>query len=106
MDISTLSIAQLRDLATRIPKEIEKRQKDEKITVRKELEALAAERGYSLDELISTATKGKKGAGGFTVAVKYRHPTNTTLTWTGRGRQPRWVLDFLSAGGTMDQLAA
>ncbi|MDX9944227.1 MAG: H-NS family nucleoid-associated regulatory protein [Azonexus sp.] len=27
------------------------------------------------------------------------------LVWTGRGRQPKWVAEFLSAGGTIEQLA-
>ena len=26
------------------------------------------------------------------------------LVWTGKGRKPQWVLDFLAQGGTMDEL--
>ena len=35
------------------------------------------------------------------VAIKYRHGDNT---WTGRGRQPLWVVDYLSNGGKIDEL--
>ena len=32
------------------------------------------------------------------VAAKYRHPANQRLTWSGRGRQPRWVTAWVSEG--------
>jgi DNA-binding protein H-NS len=28
------------------------------------------------------------------LSVKYRHPSDPTLTWTGRGRRPRWITDL------------
>jgi DNA-binding protein H-NS len=103
MDIATLSIAELKDLLVEVPKEIKRREKGEKARVRKEIEALAANAGFSLDELLSEAeenTKTRKP-----VAVKYRHPNDASLEWTGRGRQPRWVGDFLASGGSIEQLA-
>lgn len=101
MNLSDLSIAELKDLQNQIPKEIQRRQKDEKAKLLKEIEALAAQRGFDLGELIGTPQK--KPSGG-TVAVKYRHPQNADLAWTGRGRQPRWVAEFLSQGGQIEQL--
>lgn len=38
------------------------------------------------------------------VPIKYRHPTQPGLAWTGRGSQPVWVREFLGAGGTLDQI--
>ena len=35
--------------------------------------------------------------------VRYRHPS-TGQTWTGRGLRPRWVMEALEGGMTMDQL--
>lgn len=35
--------------------------------------------------------------------VRFRHPT-TGETWTGRGLRPRWVMEALEGGMTMDQL--
>jgi len=26
------------------------------------------------------------------------------LVWTGKGRKPQWVIDFLAQGGTLDEL--
>jgi hypothetical protein len=37
--------------------------------------------------------------------VKYRHPQNPDLVWSGRGRQPKWIEHWLSEGGSLDALA-
>ena len=38
------------------------------------------------------------------VKVKYRHPQNAALEWTGRGRQPKWVAEWVAKGGKMEAL--
>lgn len=104
MDLSELSVAELNQLLADIPKEIARREKGEKARIRKELEALAAANGYSLEELlVDTGEKSKRA--GKPVAAKYRHPDEPTLTWSGRGRQPKWVVEFLANGGKIETLA-
>jgi len=49
MDISNLSVSELKSLLEKIPAEINRREKQEKARIRQELEALAAKSGYSLD---------------------------------------------------------
>ena len=44
------------------------------------------------------ALKGRK------VAPKYRNPDNKQETWTGRGRQPRWVVALLKAGKKLEDM--
>lgn len=39
------------------------------------------------------------------VAPKYRHPDDSTLTWTGRGNKPRWVTEWLGGGRTLEEIA-
>ncbi len=34
----------------------------------------------------------------------YRNPWNASQTWSGRGRQPSWVLDALAVGLTLEDL--
>jgi len=101
MDISNISLAELKTLLAQIPKEIERREKEEKIKARKEIEAFAAERGFALSDLLGDAPAKKERT---PVAVKYKHPSDATLAWTGRGRQPKWVVDFLANGGTLEHL--
>jgi DNA-binding protein H-NS len=103
MDLSALSVTELNRLLSDIPKEISRREKVEKARVRKELEALAAAQGYSLEELLGDAGATAKRAGK-PVAAKYRHPDEPSLTWSGRGRQPKWIAEFLAKGGKIESL--
>ena len=50
-----------------------------------------------------TARKGKARATGGKVAPKYRNPANAQETWSGRGRQPRWLAAQTAAGRKLDE---
>lgn len=103
MDISTLSLVQLKELLQQIPAEIKRREKDEKEKLLNELQSLAVARGFSLEQLLkSDVGEGKVKK---TVKAKYRNPLHAEQTWTGRGRKPQWVLDQLAQGKTIESLA-
>ena len=102
MDLSTLTIAQLRDLQQQIPVELKRREAQDKANILNEVRAFAKARGFALEELVGKEAKIKVSTG--KVKVKYRHPENAVLEWTGRGRQPKWVAEWLANGGTMDLL--
>ena len=104
MDISHLSIAQLKELHAKIPAEIIKRQTEDRQKVLEQMAALATSHGFSLEELLSKKG-GSKKASVKKVAAKYRHPSQPDLTWTGRGRKPVWVSDWLASGKTIESLA-
>ncbi|UGA37662.1 H-NS histone family protein [Chromobacterium haemolyticum] len=36
--------------------------------------------------------------------ARYAHPAEPLLTWTGRGRKPVWVQEWLAAGGQLADL--
>lgn len=55
--------------------------------------------GITLKDLGLTG-KGSSQSG-ISVAAKYKHGD---LTWTGRGRQPKFVMDYIAAGGTLEEL--
>lgn len=102
MELSSLSLAELKNLLNLIPTEIKRREKDEKAKTLKALEELATARGFTLEELLGSSKEKKERA---PVAVKYRHPEHAELAWTGRGRKPKWVIEFVSNGGTFEQLS-
>ncbi len=104
MDISTLSLVELQDLLQQIPAEIKKREEQDKQKVLDELKALAESRGFSLDSLVKAKEKGKVKAVR-TVKAKYRNPANPEQTWTGRGRKPQWVAEWIVGGRSIDELA-
>ena len=103
MDISTLTVAQLRDLEQQIPAEIKRREAQEKVNVLNELRAFAKTRGYAIEDLLGKETKVKATTGN-KVKVKYRHPESVELEWTGRGRKPKWVEAWIANGGNIDNL--
>lgn len=103
MDLSTLSISQLRDLQQQIPIELKHRELQDKANLLNEVRAFARARGYSLEDLVSKESK-LKTLSGIKVKVKYRHPEDLALEWTGRGRRPKWVEAWLQSGMNMDAL--
>ena len=104
MDLSTLTVAQLRDLQQQIPAELKRRESQEKINILNEVRAFAKARGYAIEELLGKEAKVKSATSGTKVKVKYRHPQNADLEWTGRGRKPKWVEEWLASGATIDAL--
>ena len=73
--------------------------------VRKKLVALAKAEGYTIAELFggAKAAAGGKAAkasktAGRKVPPKYRNPANAKETWTGRGKQPRWLAEQVKKG--------
>lgn len=103
MDLSTLTVAQLRDLQQLIPAELRRREAQEKDLVLNEVRAFAKARGYAIEDLLTKEVKVKASAVN-KVKVKYRHPENAGLEWTGRGRKPKWVEAWVANGGSLDNL--
>lgn len=103
MDLSSLTLAELRDLQQQIPAELKRRESIEKANVMNELRAFVKARGFDIEDFIGKETKVKVSGGG-KVKVKYRHPVNSELEWTGRGRKPKWVEAWLADGGQIDAL--
>ena len=101
MDLNNLSLSELKKLHSDVKKAINDYEDRKKKEARAELEAKAKEMGFSLAELLGDVPKEKKRR---TVAAKYSHPENSGLTWTGRGRQPKWVVEALASGKTLSDL--
>ena len=103
MELSTLTASQLRDLQQQIPAELKRREAQEKNEILNEVRAFAKARGYAIEDLLGKEVK-VKAATGNKVKVKYRHPENVELEWTGRGRKPKWVEAWVTNGGSLDNL--
>lgn len=98
-DFDKMSLKEMRDLRTKLDRAInsyEDRRRREALTA---IEEAAKEHGFNLAEL--TGSKPRKPG---SVAPKYAHPEDPTMTWTGRGRKPRWVQESLDAGKSLDDL--
>ena len=77
-------------------------------TVRSKITKFAKAEGYTLEELFGmSGNRGAKAAAKPSsragrklgkVAPKYRNPANPKETWTGRGKQPRWMAELTAKG--------
>lgn len=101
MNLDNLSLDELRQLADEVNAAIVRHEQRRKVDARLKLEATAKALGYTLSEIIGEPSKATKRS---PAAIKYRHPSNETLTWTGRGRQPRWVQEALNSGRSLSDL--
>lgn len=102
VNLTTLSIAELKTLQNEITVEMESRRKEERQKLVQEFRDKAKALGISLEDLMS-GQKGKARSAS-KVAAKFANPADASQTWTGRGKRPRWVNDCLAAGKTLDEL--
>lgn len=104
LNLSALSASELQALKGEIDKELAAR--DSKLQAIEEIKQLATSKGLKFDELLTelgfskSGTRAKLGP----APIRFRHPNNASLTWSGRGKRPTWMHEALSSGFTEDQL--
>ena len=105
IDLGTLSSKELDTLINKAKKrKTALKKRKPAAAVRRKINALAKAEGYTVAELFGGATAGAgratrgprkasatKGRKLGKVAPKYRNPAKPSETWTGRGKQPRWL---------------
>ena len=97
MDLSNMSSAELRDLQEKVKRELKQRESQDLAKAREQIMAIAQSVGVPLKDLVAgagPATRAKTGS----VAPRYRNPADASQQWTGRGRQPKWVKEWIDAG--------
>ena len=112
IDITSLSAKELDALINQAKKRKTTLNKRKPIaTVRNKLTQLAKAEGYSNAQRSggrapartakpaskAAPKKARKAMG--KVAPKYRNPADPGETWTGRGKQPRWMAELTAKGG-------
>lgn len=111
MDINSLNTKELANLisvANKRKKVLAKRKPINQ--VRAAVNKIVRGSGYTFEELFGTAgaaktPRARKAAGtkaprkaAAKVAPKYRNPANAQETWSGRGKQPRWLAGYVAQG--------
>jgi len=71
----------------------------------KEMEGIAERAGMTLKDLVGKYAKGKRKGNRRPATIKFRNPANSEETWTGRGRQPKWVEREVASGKRIEDLA-
>ena len=92
INLNGLSAKELMELRNNVDKAIAERKQAEKAELKRKMTDMAAAAGLSLADVMGTARRGG------TVQPKYRNPDNGSETWSGRGRQPKWLVAKLKKG--------
>ena len=113
VNYSGWTVAKLEKEKLKIEKAISKKEGKERQKALADMKAAAKKNGFDVSELIGdlgTAgpgrPRGKKKASARRstgkVAPKYRNPDDPSVTWSGRGRKPKWVEAHLEKHDDLD----
>lgn len=97
VNLSKLNVAELAALEQELAAAKVARAEADLQSLREEVYALLDKRGYTFAEVFGKAKGRKTGS----VKPKYRNPKNTSETWTGRGRRPRWLEAEMKKGRSL-----
>ncbi|MEZ5476604.1 MAG: H-NS histone family protein [Thiolinea sp.] len=98
LNLHGLSVQELENLKNGIDGMIEHKRVSELLALRDKVDELVDDSPFTLEEVLE-ARKFRKP-----VPPKYRSPDDPSLTWTGRGRQPKWVEAYVNGGGDLDAI--
>jgi DNA-binding protein H-NS len=101
-DISDLSVEDLKRLQVEAEALILSK-KDQAIEdAYNQIIAIAVAVGFSVEELLELGEQKRKKTTRKAVEPRYRNKNNTEETWTGRGKQPRWLVAELEKGAKLE----
>lgn len=118
LDLNGLSLSQLTKLQAELPIAISRKTQERVETFKAKLARMAQDEGFDPYKLFGSApvqsARAEASAQGKTVhpaasktvskiAVKYRDTKGNT--WTGRGREPRWLAAMTKAGRNRSEFA-
>lgn len=93
-ELETLALEELLDLRDRVERLIDQRMVAEKLELKKKLARLEQyQRNLMAPEPPQRSAANNRGV----VPPKYRDP-KSGMTWSGRGKQPRWMTRLISQG--------
>jgi DNA-binding protein H-NS len=93
--LQTMPIKELWQLYTEVSSILAAKAEARKVEIEKQLEALARNFGGSPKDIPQPRPYPP-------VLPKFRNPQLSSETWSGRGKQPRWVMDVLARGVSLD----
>jgi DNA-binding protein H-NS len=103
IDLSALGIEELQTVIADAQRLIKAKKKSHLKNARSQLEKVAADYGFTLEELVSGKTNEDSAPAKVRkpVEIRYRNPNDEQETWTGRGKQPRWLAAALASGKSL-----
>lgn len=99
IEFDKLSMQEMRSLKAKLERAMSSYEDRKRREALAAAETAAKEYGFNLADL--TGAKPKRTG---VVSPKYVNPMDSTMTWTGRGRKPHWVIENLKSGKSLDDL--
>jgi DNA-binding protein H-NS len=103
VDLGTLSLPELRQLARDVEEHIKWRKEEDRKRVRQQMRELAASIGMTVEEVLGYGVE-RKSKGRVLLPPKYRNPENPEETWSGKGHRPQWVKEALESGRKLEEM--
>lgn len=100
-NLESMSMRELKQLQEKVAIAIYECEKKVKKEAQHALEMKARELGFNLADFVETKGRSDKGK---KAPPKYADPENPSNTWSGRGRKPKWLQGYLSAGKNIEDL--
>ncbi len=101
IDLNSLNLKELKELQTAVNKAVSGFDDRKRKAALSQVEEAARALGFTLSELTGTAVPRKRSP----AVPKFANPADTSETWSGRGRKPRWFVAALKNGKTPEQMA-
>ncbi|HJF27246.1 H-NS histone family protein [Acinetobacter bohemicus] len=101
-DITNLSVEQLKRLQAEAEALIASKKDQEIEEAYRQVLEIAEKVGLSIEQLIEFGASKRKKTSRKSVEPRYRSKSNTADTWTGRGKQPRWLVAELEKGAKLE----
>ena len=116
VNYSSWSVTKLEKERNKIDKVIASKEGKERKKAVADMKAAAKRAGFEVQDLLSDlgigsgsgagSGRGKKKSAARRstgkVAPKYRNPDDPKVTWSGRGRKPKWIEAHLAKHGNLD----
>lgn len=97
--LDTMSVGDLEAVRRKAQALIEQKLLDRKQQAIDELRSVAAKYGFDLEDLVKSRIQQQSSQHDLKKPnIYYVHPDNPDLTWTGRGRRPKWFQELLARG--------
>jgi DNA-binding protein H-NS len=94
-----MSFKELTELKVVLEEKAKRQLAQEQASAMQQIQEIANRVGLTMKDVIAMADK-PAAKSGTKLEAKYRHP-ETSAEWSGHGRQPQWVKDWLGSGKTL-----
>ena len=101
-DISNLSVEELRKLTAEAEALIESKKDEAVEEAYNQIVKIAESAGMTLEQFIEYGSHKRQKTTRKAVEPRYRNKSNSAETWTGRGKQPRWLVAELDKGAKLE----